>query len=262
MYEGQRLKNRLAAGDVCFGTWVFSTDPTTTELLSESGYDFLIIESEHCAWNIESVQTSIMAAKGADVTILVRVAWNDAVMMKQVLDAGAGGVVVPLIRNADDARRAVAACMYPPLGLRGFGPRRPSSYGRKGAEYVASANDNIVVVAQIEHTDAVDNIDEILAVPGLTGVLIGRNDLSGSMGILGQTEHPRVVAAIDQVLAAARRAGGNVGIVSSADPDQVLKWIEKRMRFITLDCDDAFLLQASQAAVERARAIVEKRIVP
>jgi 2-dehydro-3-deoxyglucarate aldolase/4-hydroxy-2-oxoheptanedioate aldolase len=194
--------------------------------------------------------------------VIVRVAWNDQVLIKQVLDCGAGGVVVPLIRSGKDARDAVAACMYPPAGIRGYGPRRPGRFGRQGPEYIATANDNIVVFAQIEHVDAVTNIEEIVSVPGLTGVLIGRNDLSGSMGLLGQAQHPQVSSAIDRVLAVVRRSGMHVGIVSSEDPQQALSWAKKGMTFITLDCDDGFLVRASQAAVGGAREILMLNGVP
>lgn len=261
MYEGRRLLTKLAEGRVCLGTWVFSTDYTMVELLCESGYDFIVIDAEHCAFNVETVQACITAGGGSDVTIVVRVAWNDPVLIKQVLDAGAGGVIVPLIRSAEEARQAVAACMYPPDGIRGFGPRRPSSYHRRAMEYLASANENIVVLAQLEHIDAVNCIDQILAVPGLTGVIIGRNDLSGSMGVLGQHEHPQVVAAIDQVLSAARRTGAHVGMVSSSDPQQALRWVERGMHFVTLENSDGFLVQASEAAVNGTRALLVEREV-
>ena len=113
--------------------------------------------------------------------------------IKPVLDVGAAGVIVPLIRSAEDVRRAVAACLYPPQGIRGFGPRRPSNYGRLGGpEFCRAANEDVIVIVQIEHVDAVNDIDAILAVPGLTSVVIGPNDLAGSLGRMGEPEHPEV----------------------------------------------------------------------
>src|SRR5205085_3685350 len=121
-----------------------------------------------------------------------------------VLDIGADGIIAPLVRSADDVRRAVAACRYPPDGIRGYGPKRASGFGRLGGpEYCRLANESIIVVVQIEHIDAVNNLDEILAVPGLTSVLMGPQDLAGSMGHMGQPTHPEVTAAMERVLAKA-----------------------------------------------------------
>ena len=256
MYEGQHLKEKLKAGEICLGTWNFLSDPTVAELLSGSGFDFFIIDAEHCALDLQTIQLNIMAAKGAPITSIVRVAWNDPVLIKRVLDAGAGGVLIPLIRNDEDVRNAVAACLYPPAGIRGHGPRRPSNYWRLCTEYVATANEDIVIWAQIEHVDAVANIERIVAVPGLSGLVIGRCDLSGSMGILGQVDHPDVLAAIDRVLAVTRAAGVPTGIVLSADPAVALQWIEKGMQFVTLDCDDGYLVSGTQAAVNGVKKLL------
>ena len=124
---------------------------------------------------------SFQATRTSMAAPLVRVAWNDPVLIKPVLDLGAAGVIVPFIRTAEDTRRAVAACRYPPDGIRGYGPRRPSNYARLGGpEFCAAANDAILVHVQVEHVDAVRNIDEIVAVPGLFGIVLGPNDLAAA----------------------------------------------------------------------------------
>src|SRR5690349_5470490 len=123
------LTDKLRRGQVCLGTTITFADPTVTEALC-GVLDFVWIDMEHNPLSLEAVQGHIMATKGSDTTPLVRVPWNDPVLIKPVLDIGAAGVIIPLIRTADDARRAVAACRYPPDGIRGFGPRRPSNYGR------------------------------------------------------------------------------------------------------------------------------------
>ncbi|MHB0874716.1 MAG: HpcH/HpaI aldolase family protein [Anaerolineae bacterium] len=255
MYEGQALRRRLQAGTVCLGTWVDTTDPCIVELVCGSGYDFIIIDSEHGALTIETIQQDLMATKGSGVTAVVRVAWNDQVLIKQVLDAGAGGILVPLVRTAAEAERAVAACLYPPQGVRGFGPRRPSNYERNADEYIATANDSIVVWVQIEHVDAVDNIDAIVRTPRLDSVIIGSNDLSGSMGLLGQPRHPRVLAAIERVMAAARVAGLPVGIAGPSEPEAALRWLRAGMQFITLGSAAGLLSEASDAAVRAVRGL-------
>src|SRR5262249_41464490 len=149
------------------------------------------------------------------------------------LDAGAAGVVVPMVRTVEDARNAVAACLYPPEGVRGFGPRRPSLYGRFGGpDFCKQLNKNMICILQIEHIDAVNNIEAIAAVPGVTSLVIGPNDLSGSLGCMGEPRHPDVLRAIDKVLEGAGRKGIPVGIGIGADPQTVNEWIAKGMRWI------------------------------
>jgi len=124
-----------------------------------------------------------MTTKGTNATPLVRVPWNEHVIIKQMLDIGAPGIIIPMVRNAAEAKKAVQACMYPPLGIRGYGPRRPSNFGRNGgAEFCKPANESIIVIPQLEHIEAVNDIDAIARVPGVSAIVIGPNDLSGSMG--------------------------------------------------------------------------------
>ncbi len=253
MHEGKRLKEKLTKGEVCLGTWINFSDPTVAELLTESGFDFFIIDTEHSAQDNETVQLNCMATKGTPVTPMVRVAWNDQVLIKRALDVGAGGILIPMVRSAGDVENGVAACMYPPTGIRGFGPRRPAGYERHFAEYIKTANENIIVWAQIEHIDAVNDIDQIVRVPNLSGILIGAFDLSGSMGILGQTGHPDVQAAIMKVIQSAKAAGLPAGIAGPGDVDLACKWIEKGVQFITLGGDQGYLVKASHALVGGVR---------
>jgi 2-keto-3-deoxy-L-rhamnonate aldolase RhmA len=257
MYEGQELRRKLHAGLTCLGTWVNFTDPCVAELLSGSGYDFLMIDSEHSAMDIESVQANVMAMKGSQVAPMVRVAWNDPVLIKRALDVGAAGILAPMVRSAADVQRAVEACLYPPAGIRGYGPRRPANYERHFADYIATANDNIVVWVQIEHIDAVNNIKDIVRVPHLDGVFVGSNDLSGSMGLLGQPRHPHVLEAIDRVIAAAHEAAVPMGIAGPPKPEDAWAWVQKGIQFITLGGDQGYLVQASQAAVNGVRTLLQ-----
>ncbi|MFH1613554.1 MAG: aldolase/citrate lyase family protein [Planctomycetota bacterium] len=259
MYEGTLLKSKLQAGQICLGTWINFTDPTVAELLTESSFDFFIIDSEHSAMDIESVQLNIMATKGTQVAPMVRVPWNDPVLIKRVLDSGAAGVLVPLVRTANDVRNAISACMYPPRGNRGFGPRRPASYERHFNKYIETANDNIIVWAQIEHIDAVNNIEQIVQVPGLSGVFVGSCDLSGSMGLLGQTSHADVLGAIDKVIASAKAANIPTGIAGPAKPELANQWLEKGIQFITLGGDQGYLVHASQQAVNGLKKLREEK---
>lgn len=248
------FRTKLREGGVCLGTCITFSDATVTEALSGI-FDFVWIDMEHNPLSLESVQAHVMATKGSRATALVRVPWNDPVLIKPVLDLGAAGVIVPLIRSADEVARAVAACRYPPEGIRGFGPRRPTDYGRNGGpDYCRAANENVVTIVQIEHADAVRDIDAILAVPGLTSVVIGPNDLSGSLGHMGEPRHPQVLRAIDTVLASARSAGVPVGIAVGDDPAVLCEWIDKGVSWIAIGADFVLLTAAARRAVQSIRA--------
>lgn len=155
MFEGKELRDKLKKGHVCLGMFTLSIDPGISELLSGSGFDFLIIDAEHGAFSLESIQTHLMAVQGSDTVAIVRVSSHDHVFIKRVLDAGAGGILIPQVRSAEEAREGVSACLYPPDGNRGLGPRRPSNYYRDVAECYRTANQHIVIWVQIEHVDAI-----------------------------------------------------------------------------------------------------------
>src|SRR5262249_3781114 len=157
------FREKLAAGKTVIGTCITFADATVTEALTRV-LDFIWIDSEHTPLARAEVQAHIMATKGTETTPIVRVRDNDPALSKPVLDMGAAGVIVPLVKTADDVRRAVAACQYPPQGIRGYGPRRPSGYGSDGgADYCARANASIITIVQIEQAEALDNLNEILA---------------------------------------------------------------------------------------------------
>ena len=260
MQNADKFTDKLKRNALCLGVVISFTDPTVTEALC-SVLDFVWIDMEHSAFSLETVQAHIMATKGSDTTPLVRVPWNDPVLIKPVLDMGAAGVIVPQVCTAEDARRAVAACRYPPDGIRGFGPRRSSNYGRVGGpDFCQAANEEVIVIVQIEHIDAVNNLDEILAVPGLTSIVVGPNDLSGSIGHLGESQHPDVVSAIDKVIAKARRSDVFVGIGSEPDPDVVMEWVEKGVQWVATGDDVTLLLQAADQIAGSLRTVWAQRV--
>lgn len=235
---------KLQAGEPVLGAAVSVSDPTITEALADS-VDFVWIDQEHNPLSMGEVQGHIMATKGSPATPIVRVPWNDHVMIKRVLDAGAAGIIVPMVRTATEARRAVEACLYPPDGIRGYGPRRPSNYGRRGGvDFVRDANAAVIPILQIEHVDAVEQIDAIVAVPGIASLVFGPNDLAGSMGLLGEPHHPKVAAAIDHVIARARAAGVFVGSGMGGTAEQIAAAFERGMHWSLTGIDYAFMLHA------------------
>jgi 2-dehydro-3-deoxyglucarate aldolase/4-hydroxy-2-oxoheptanedioate aldolase len=247
------FRDKLQRGQVCLGTCITFGDPTVTEALA-AALDFVWIDMEHNPLSLSEVQGHLLATKGTGATALVRVPWNDPVLIKPVLDIGAAGVIVPLVRSAEDVRRAVAACKYPPEGMRGYGPRRPSNYGRRGGpDFIRAANDAIITIAQIEHIEAVNNLDDILAVAGLTTIVIGPNDLAGSLGHSGEPRHPEVLRAIDTILAKAQKAGIPVGLGTGGEPSELLDWIKKGVRWLSIGSDFWLLVRAIAQLTEPVR---------
>jgi len=243
MHAIRQFREKLAADTLCLGASVTFTDPTVTEALCDS-VDFIWIDTEHNPTNLESVTGHLIAAKARDTAVLVRVPTSETAYLKRVLDAGADGVVVPQVRSANEVRRVVSDCRYPPQGSRGFGPRRPSNYGRFGGDaYVETMNRDIFVSVQIEHVDAYRDLDEIVTIPGLDSLVIGPMDLSGSMGLLGQFDHPDVVQAMETIIAKSREAGLFIGMGMGADANLALHWAGKGMQWIQLGCDFEYMIR-------------------
>jgi len=212
--EPNRLKRDLAAGKVSCGATVTIASTAVAEILSRVGLDWLWFDTEHTALTLENVAMMLQACNGSRTSTIVRVPWNDKTMIKRALDLGPDGLIIPEIRTAEQAEAAIRAMKYPPRGERGAGLGRAQCYGMHMGEYFASADDEVMMIAQVEHFTAVENIDEIVSVDGVDSVFIGALDLSGSMGRLGQTDDPEVEDAVQKVLASCQRAGVSCGIVA------------------------------------------------
>jgi 2-keto-3-deoxy-L-rhamnonate aldolase RhmA len=236
---------KINNGGVCLGTGITFTDPTATEALCDL-FDFVWIDMEHNALSLEAVQGHLMATKASRTVPLVRVPANDPTMIKRVLDIGAAGVIVPMIRTAQEAALAVQACRYPPQGFRGIGPRRASNYGRSlGTDFFKNANENILTMVQIEHRDAVENLDGILSVPGLSGIAIGRADLSASMGYTGQWDHPEIVRICEGIIRKALQTNVLVGMAGGDDPEIAGEWVRKGAQWIQMGGDFSLMLRGA-----------------
>lgn len=244
-----RLKQKLKSGQPTFGAWLVFSDPFAAEIMTGCGFDWLLIDAEHSPFTLDSLLPVLMAFNGLETVPLVRVPWNDRGLIKQMLDLGAEGILVPMVNSAEEARQAVAACKYPPAGIRGFGPRRASGYARTSKAYIQTANESLLVLVQIEHIEAVRRVEEILAVPGLDAVLLGPMDLSASMGRLGQIDHPDVQSAIEKVIAAARAAGLPVGVPMEADTETLMKWAARGCNLIIAGEQDGLLRRAADTAL-------------
>jgi 2-dehydro-3-deoxyglucarate aldolase len=248
------LKNRLAAGDLTVGSWLTLAHPGIAEIMAGAGFDWLVIDTEHSAIGIGDVESLLRAAAVHACPVIVRLTSNDANQAKRVMDSGATGIMVPMVNSVADAERAVAAAYYPPRGARGVGLARAHAYGADFAGYLQWSDANTVVVAMIEHIDAVQAIDEILSVPGLDAFIIGPYDLSGSMGLAGQHEHPDVNAAIDTVLRAGLRVNLPGGIhVVEPDVAKLIGYVDAGFRFLGYGLDIRFLDHSCREGLARIR---------
>lgn len=249
------LKELLASHRPAIGTWLTFASPAVAELLALQEPDWLLVDTEHGAINEETLEDMVRAirAASASVTPLVRVAANDVALIKKALDRGAMGVLVPLVDSPDQARLAVAACRYPPLGVRGVAGTRASRYGLAMGDYFASWNDDVVVGVQIETRPALESVEAIAQVPGVDLLFVGPNDLSASLGLFRQFDHPDYVAAVRRILRAARAAGKAAGYMARS-ADEAAARIEEGFQFVSVATDARLLMGAASQAFQRLRS--------
>lgn len=255
MLRGDCIKNLrqvLQTGGYVVGSWINTCSPIVAELMAATGFDFLAVDVEHSAADVPQAQVLFQAicAGNPDCVPLVRLPGHDYATTKRYLDAGAIGVIAPLVNTAEQASEVVRAAKYPPQGARGVGFCRANMYGMHLKEAVASANEQTLVCIQIEHIDGVRNIDEILSVPGIDVVFIGPYDLSASMGITEQFGHPDMVDAEKRVLDACWKHSVVPGIhVIQPSTDEVVQRFRQGYRLIAYSLDITMLTHTCQAGL-------------
>jgi 2-dehydro-3-deoxyglucarate aldolase/4-hydroxy-2-oxoheptanedioate aldolase len=250
------LKERMRAGELLIGSLVTMPSLDVAEIMACVGFDYLWVETEHAPMDFVHAQ-SVIQAVGGRCPCLVRIPDKQEVWVKKALDIGCDGIVVPQIRSAAEARQIVDWSLYPPDGRRSVGVSRAHSYGMAFQDTIDSVNDELVIVLQAEHTDAVQNIASIARVPGIEAVLIGPFDLSGSLGVLGELNHPRVLEAIETVRHHCQAVGLPPGIFAP-NVAMAKEYIGQGFRLIALSMDAFFLWQSAQAALSAVRAGVPR----
>ncbi|MDG1737045.1 MAG: aldolase/citrate lyase family protein [Paracoccaceae bacterium] len=230
----KRLKNREAV----VGSWITLAHPTIAEIMANSGFDWLAVDLEHSVITIREAEELMRIIELSGVAPMVRLTSNDPDQIKRVMDAGSHGVIVPMINTREDAEKAVAAVKYPSVGKRGFGLARAQRWGNRFAEYLEWQKENTTVIVQIEHIDAVTNIEEILSVDGVDGFFVGPYDLSGSMGIPGQFDDADFLEAIETVkkAGAARDIPSGIHIIEP-DDQQLVDRIQDGYQFVAYSLD-------------------------
>ena len=249
------LKQKLNGHTATIGSWIQLGHVGVAEIMALAGFDWLVVDLEHSVISIETAADLIRVIDSCGVVPLVRLTSNDPNQIKRVMDAGAHGVVVPMVNCAADAAQAVAALHYAPRGTRGVGLARAQGYGNNFKDYLAWLNTNGVVIVQIEHKDAVENLESILSVPGVDGFMIGPYDLSCSLGVAGEFEHPKFLSAIKQI----REIGANLGVCAGlhiVEPnlDTLTQTLQEGYRFIVYSVDIRLLDIGVRAGLNHFRA--------
>jgi 4-hydroxy-2-oxoheptanedioate aldolase len=248
MFAPNVLKRRLASGETLFGAWIETGSATVTEIMAHQGFDFLVLDLEHGQGEVRDAIEMLRAGQSCGTPCVVRVPWADPVFLKRILDAGADSLMIPQVETAAEAAAAVQACRYPPQGRRGYAAPvvRASGYGRT-ADYMRRANDNLLLVIQLESAGAVAQAAEICAIEGVDVPFLGVNDMAGSIGMLEELDRPEVRRLVVQAEAAMRASGKPMGTVPSAGATwQSL--VESGYKFIPAANDVVLLRDAALAA--------------
>ena len=255
MYRPNPLKQRLAAGKKALGCWLQTANPIAAEMLAFTGYDFLLIDNEHGPASLSQSVALLQATSATQAASVMRVPWNDPVYLKRALDIGVEGVMIPAIDTAEQAEQAVRACRYPPKGFRGSAYQvvRASNYGIGAPDYIETAADNLLVILQIESKRAVDNIEAIAAVDGVDMLLIGPNDLAGTVGKFGRIEDAEVMGLITRAERAIKAAGKLLGSIAFAGRN-FQEMFDHGYDLIAASTDMTLMREAALAEVRAHRA--------
>ncbi len=244
MSSNESFRTRLKRGDLLIGTVVSLAAPAVSEVLVDAGLDWLFVDLEHSPMGIIEAQV-IQQTVGDKAACVLRLPLNDEIWIKKALDTGVAGIMLPQVNSKEDAARAVRLSKYPPQGSRSIGAARANGYGAHITDYVARANSDAAIIAQVESIDAVRNVESILAIDGLDGVLVGPFDLSASMGLIGQVEHPEVQSAIARVRQACQARSVPLGIFT-ANTRLAKAYIAQGFTLIAVEADTILLDQATR----------------
>lgn len=238
------IRERVLRNELMFGIGAQIGSSLTVEMIGAAGFDWTWIDCEHGAGSNDDLVAQIQAASIGDAPPVVRIAWNELPLFKRVLDLGAVGVMVPYVNTSEEARFAAKAMRYPPEGNRGVaGSPRCTGFGRNFDEYFRLANENLLTIVQIETVEALDNVEEIAAVDGVDVLFIGPLDLSVSMGIARQFDHPDFVAALSKVSGACKKYDKAAGILTP-DVKFISEWVECGFTFLIVGSDSSFVVQS------------------
>lgn len=252
-----KLKTKLENSETVLNGWLHIPSSVTAEAMAHQGFDSLTIDLQHGPLHFEAAVPMLQAISNTDVTPLARVPWNEPGMIMKMLDTGCYGIICPMVNSGSECEAFVKACRYPPQGYRSFGPTRAKFYG--GADYAKHANATVLTFAMIETKEALENLDEILSVPGLDALYVGPADLSQSLGGPPGADFRDgpVPAALDKILEAAKQHGVKAGI-HNASVSYAKEMLGKGFQFVTVRSDLDFMLTGAQDVVEGFKGNADK----
>jgi 4-hydroxy-2-oxoheptanedioate aldolase len=240
------FKRGLAAGRPQVGLWLGLDSPNATEIVAGSGFDWLLLDLEHSTIGVSTVVDHLRAASGGTAELMVRIPWNEPVILKRLLDAGVRSFMIPFVQSAEEAAQAVAATRYPPHGIRGVaGNTRASNYSRI-ADYARRCHEELCVVVQIEHPTGLAAVEAIAAIDGVDGLFIGPNDLASNMGHLADPSAPEMKVVIEEALARIRRTGKAAGVLQFSRPE-ARALLASGVNFVAVGSDASILARQSEA---------------
>ncbi len=249
-FQINAFKHALAAGKLQIGLWSSLCSNIAAEVISDSGFDWILLDTEHSPNEIPDLVGQLQAVQRGTATPIIRPAWNDAVLAKRCLDIGAQTLLFPYVQNAEEAKRAVASTRYPPEGIRGVSvAARASRYGRVPG-YLGKANSEICVLVQVETRSALDQLEAIAKVDGVDGVFIGPSDLAASLGHIGNPQHAEVQAAIKDAVTRLKTLGKPAGILTGNE-EEVRRYIDWGYLFVAVGADIGLLGKNADALAKK-----------
>jgi 4-hydroxy-2-oxoheptanedioate aldolase len=250
---GNKFKPGIAKGELQVGLWCSLCSPVAVEVVSHSGYDWLLLDTEHSPNDLQEIVAQLHAAQAGNASCIVRPAWNDMVLIKRYLDIGAQTLLLPFVQTPEEAKRAVEWTRYPPKGVRGItGSGRASRYGRV-KDYLKNASDEICVLVQVETREALKQIEAIASVDGVDGIFIGPNDLAASFGHIGNWGHAEVQDAIQDAAVRIKKAGKAAGVLTPNE-EEAKKFISWGYTFVAIGADIGLLAKHADALAKRFKS--------
>ncbi len=247
------FKHALAAGQLQIGLWCSLASHIAAEIVSDCGFDWLLLDTEHSPNEIPGLLSQLQAVSRGTATPIVRPAWNDTVLIKRVLDIGAQSVLIPYVQNVEEAKAAVAAVRYPPRGVRGVAAAsRASRYGRV-TDYLKKADSEICMLLQVETRSALDQLEAIAQVEGVDGVFIGPSDLSASFGHVGNPQHPEMQKTLEDAVRRLKAVGKPAGILTGNE-EEARRYIAWGYTFVAVGADVGLLARNADALAKKFKS--------
>ena len=251
------IRQALKEGKTLIGSHIFAGSPMLSELISSVGYDLVWVDMEHTPFSGMDVLNNVIAVRAGGAASLVRIPWNDPILAKPILDMGPDILLFPNIRTAEEGRKAIEACEYPPKGIRGYGPQRAAMFGEcSQAEYVHNKCRDMIRALQIEDINAVYDLERIADTEGADLFIIGPNDLTGSMGVLGEFHHKEVLDAYDRIAEVFYKKNKPYGVSVGYNPETLKAWKERGAQILFAGYDTGFVRDGARSVFDGMKEII------